>query len=249
VSVGGFETGAIAEIHAAKRHARLPFLELADDNTFLNRAWSREFLRAVAREDIRWFTETDVSIADDPELCDLLAAGGCRQVLIGLESPRADDLAGVDPAGWKRRTAPRYRRAIDALQSRGVGVNGCFVLGLDAHTPDVFPAVLDFVRASGLAEAQYTVLTPFPGTPLHARLRREGRLPAERFWDRCTLFDVNFRPARMGVAELEAGLRWLMRETYARAETTRRVKGFVAQRRPGICGVALPPPSVSLRAG
>lgn len=223
----------IAEIRAAKRHARLPFFELADDNTFLHRAWSREFLRAVAREDIRWFTETDVSVADDPELCDLLAASGCRQVLIGFESPQADELAGVDPAGWKRRTASQYRRAIDVLQSRGVSVNGCFVLGLDAHTPEVFPAVLEFVRSSGLAEVQYTVLTPFPGTPLHARLRREGRLPAERFWDRCTLFDVAYRPARMSVAELEAGLRWLMRETYAREETARRARGFVAVARAG----------------
>jgi radical SAM superfamily enzyme YgiQ (UPF0313 family) len=63
----------------------------------------------------------------------------------------------------------------------GVSVNCCFILGLDAHTPDVFADVLDFVRASGLAEVQYTVLTPFPGTPLYARLRREGRLLAERF--------------------------------------------------------------------
>ena len=58
------------------------------------------------------------------------------------------------------------------------------------------------VRSSGLAEVQVTVLTPFPSTPLYARLRRDGRLLTERFWVRCTLFDVNFRPARMTVEEL-----------------------------------------------
>ncbi len=120
---------------------------------------------------------------------------------------------------------------IDTLQSRGVSVNGCFILGLDAHTPDVFGEVLEFVRSSGLAEVQYTVLTPFPGTPLHARLRREGRLLEERFWDRCTLFDVTFVPKRMTVEELETGLRWLFRETYTRQETEARLLRFVAQRR------------------
>jgi hypothetical protein len=45
-------------------------------------------------------------------------------------------------------------------------------------------AGLDFVRASGLAEVQCTVLTPFPGTPRYAGLRREGRLLVERFWYR-----------------------------------------------------------------
>ena len=221
----------IAEIRAARRHVAEPFFELADDNTFLDRRWADEFLRAVTPEGIRYFTETDASVADDPTLCDRLAASGCRQLLIGFESPWADDLAGLDPAEWKRRRAPRLRRVIDTLQTRGVSVNGCFILGLDSHTPDVFPAVLEFVRSSGLAEVQYTVLTPFPGTPLHARLRREGRLLQERFWDRCTLFDVTFTPKRMTVAELEAGLRWLFRETYSKAETEARIQGFVAQRR------------------
>ena len=221
----------MAEIRAARRHVTEPFFELADDNTFLDRRWAEEFLRAVTPEGIRYFTETDASVADDPGLCDRLAASGCRQLLIGFESPRAADLAGLDPTDWKRRQAPRLRRVVDTLQSRGVSVNGCFILGLDAHTPDVFADVLDFVRSSGLAEVQYTVLTPFPGTPLYARLRREGRLLTERFWDRCTLFDVTYVPKRMSVAELEAGLRWLFTETYTRRETEARLQSFVAQRR------------------
>jgi radical SAM superfamily enzyme YgiQ (UPF0313 family) len=122
---------------------------------------------------------------------------------------------------------------IDTLQSRGVSVNGCFILGLDNHTPEVFPQVLEFVRSSGLAEAQFTVLTPFPGTPLHARLKREGRLLRDRYWDRCTLFDVNFRPARMSVEELEAGMRWLFREAYSAEETLARQRSFVRQARAG----------------
>jgi radical SAM superfamily enzyme YgiQ (UPF0313 family) len=221
----------ITEIRAARGFVAEPFFELADDNTFLDRRWTEAFLRAVAPEGIRYFTETDASVADDPVLCDRLAASGCRQLLIGFESPRADDLAGLDPADWKRRRAPHFRRVIDTLQSRGVSVNGCFILGLDAHTPDVFAGVLEFVRTSGLAEVQYTVLTPFPGTPLHARLRREGRLLRERFWDRCTLFDVTFVPKRMSAEELESGLRWLFEETYNRPATEARLQSFVAQRR------------------
>jgi radical SAM superfamily enzyme YgiQ (UPF0313 family) len=221
----------IAEIRAARAHAPEPFFELADDNTFLDRRWTDEFLRAVTPEGIQYFTETDASVADDPALCDRLAASGCRQVLIGFESPRAGDLSGIDPVDWKRRRTSGLRKVIDTLQSRGVSVNGCFILGLDAHTPDVFPEVLEFVRTSGLAEVQYTVLTPFPGTPLHARLRREGRLLQERYWDRCTLFDVTFVPKRMTVEELEAGLRWLFQETYTRVATEARIQGFVAQRR------------------
>jgi len=221
----------LEEIRAAKQGGGQTFFEFADDNTFLNHAWSREFLRALIPEQLRWFTETDASVADDLELCDLLAEAGCRQLLIGFESPRAGDLGGIDPVDWKRRVAPEATRVVDVLQSRGVSVNGCFILGLDTHTPDIFPAIRDFVRSSGLAEVQVTVLTPFPGTPLYARLRREGRLLTERFWDRCTLFDVNHRPARMTVEELESGLRWLFRELYSKEETAGRVRTFVRHAR------------------
>jgi radical SAM superfamily enzyme YgiQ (UPF0313 family) len=218
---------AIAEIRAARDVRQQPFFELADDNTFVNKKWGREFLRAVAPLEIRWFTETDISIADDDELLDLLADSGCRQVLIGLESPDPEGLEALDPHNWKKQRAGQYLRAIDRIQSRGVSVNGCFILGLDSHTPDIFETVRDFVKSSGLLEVQVTVQTPFPGTPLYRRLQREGRLLAERFWDRCTLFDVNFRPKQMSVDDLESGLRWLFAEIYNEREFINRKRQYM----------------------
>lgn len=217
----------VAEIRAALATRRQPFFELADDNTFVNKKWSKAFLRAIEPLDIRWFTETDISVADDDELLELLVASGCRQVLVGLESPDTDGLEGLDPHNWKRQRAGRYLDAIDRIQSRGITVNGCFILGLDSHTPDIFEMVRDFVRESGLLEVQVTVQTPFPGTPLYRRLHREGRLLAERFWDRCTLFDVNYRPKHMTVEELEGGLRWLFSELYNKREFIRRKRNYM----------------------
>ena len=43
----------MAEIREARRHVTEPFFELADDNTFLDRRWAEEFLRAVTPEGIR----------------------------------------------------------------------------------------------------------------------------------------------------------------------------------------------------
>jgi radical SAM superfamily enzyme YgiQ (UPF0313 family) len=204
-----------------------PFLELADDNTFVNKRWAKEFLREMCRRDIRWFTETDVSVADDPELLDLLADSGCRQVLIGFESIFSDSLDGLDRANWKRKRMDDYRRAIDAIQSRGVTVNGCFILGLDGDTPDSFPAIRDFVLESGLLESQITVLTPFPGTRLYERLKAEGRLLQGEYWDRCTLFDVNFVPKRMSARDLEEGLLYLFAELYNEEVYRRRQRHYM----------------------
>ena len=222
----------IAEIQRIKQLWPRPFIEFADDNSFVNKKHSKNLMRALACEGVRWFTETDVSVADDDELLGLMRDSGCEQVLIGLESPSAADLHGVEQAAnWKARQVDQYLTAIERIQSRGITVNGCFVLGLDRAGPDSFDAIWRFVRESGLFEVQITVQTPFPGTPLYDRLRREGRLLYEDAWERCTLFDVTFQPTDMTVAELEAGLRDLGARLYSAESTRERRRKFFTDRR------------------
>jgi radical SAM superfamily enzyme YgiQ (UPF0313 family) len=115
-------------------------------------------------------------------------------------------------------------------------VNGCFILGLDAHGPDIFERVLDFASAVPLFEVQITILTAFPGTPLYDRLLAEGRVLEPERWDLCTLFDVNHQPKGMSVQELRAGMRWLSTHLYNREalEVRRRpfFEGLKRRRRP-----------------
>ena len=220
------------EIHAIQSLWKRPFIEFADDNTFVNRAHSRDLMRALAKEGIRWFTESDVSVADDLELLDLMKDAGCAEVLIGLEGTSFSALDGVEQqSNWKAKRVDRYLGAVRAIQDRGIRVNGCFVLGLDGMGPESFEGVWDFVRASGLYDVQITVQTAFPGTPLYARLQREGRLLREEAWELCTLFDVNFRPSHMTVAELESGFRQLAALIYSEEATQERRERFRANYR------------------
>lgn len=220
----------IRDIRAVKAIRRRPFIELADDNTFVDHAWGRELCAALAPERVKWFTETDISVADDGELLRLLRAARCRQLLIGLESTGAEDLTGVElRADFKRRRAADYIDAVRRIQSAGVTVNGCFVLGLDHQGPDIFQRVLDFALEVPLFEVQVTVMTAFPGTPLHQRLLAEDRIIEPGRWDLCTLFDVNFRPARMTVDQLREGFRWLVERLYSPACVAVRRRGFLEQ--------------------
>jgi radical SAM superfamily enzyme YgiQ (UPF0313 family) len=204
-----------------------PFLEFADDNTFVDHEWGRELCLRLAPLELKWFTETDVSVGDDPELLEAIAGSGCRQLLIGLESPSASALRGVElNADFKARRARDYEASIDAIQSHGVTVNGCFVLGLDSHGPGIFEEVLDFAERNALWEVQVTVLTAFPGTPLHARLLAEGRILQPGRWELCTLFDVNFQPAGMTPEQLRAGIRWLSERLYSKEALKRRRSDF-----------------------
>jgi len=204
-----------------------PFIEFADDNALVNRSYWKELLTRVRAKRLRWFAETDLSVARDPELLDLMRQSGCAQVLIGLESPVEEGLAGLELASdWKRKRFPDYRDAIREIQSHGITVNGCFVIGLDGHTPDIFDQVFEFVRDSGLYEVQITILTPFPGTPLYDRLLNDGRMLEPQAWNRCTLFDLNFRPAGMSPEELVDGFKRLSVRLYSEEFTQLRRSRF-----------------------
>ena len=207
----------IAEIRRIKELWPNPFIEFADDNSFVLRPHYKELLRAMKGERVKWFTETDVSVAEDEELLELMRESGCRQVLIGLESPVARGLDGIElRRNWKLGRLPDYEAAIHRIQSHGITVDGCFVLGLDGHTEQIFDDVYAFVERSGLYEVQITVMTAFPGTPLYDRLRREGRILEDGAWDKCTLFDVNFQPTGMSPERLQWGLVDLGRRLYDR---------------------------------
>ncbi|MEO5617410.1 MAG: DUF4070 domain-containing protein, partial [Candidatus Eisenbacteria bacterium] len=211
-----------------------PFIEFADDNSFVKRPHAKELMLALRGEGLKWFTEADVSLADDEELLELMRESGCRQVLLGLESPAAPGLDGIEMrANWKLKKQPRYEEVVQRIQSHGITVNGCFVLGLDGHDETVFDQVYDFVERSGLYEVQITVLTPFPGTPLYARLQREGRLIEDGAWERCTLFDVNFVPKGMSAEQLQWGLVDLGKRLYDRDFIQSRRERFFRQLRAG----------------
>jgi radical SAM superfamily enzyme YgiQ (UPF0313 family) len=193
-----------------------PFLEFADDNSFVNKAYWKRLLPELARRRVRWFTETDISVADDPELLDLMRESGCAEVLIGLESPDPTGLPRLElRSDFKRRRQPNALEAVRCIQSHGIRVNGCFIVGLDGHTPAVFDAIYDFVDQAALFDAQITLPTPFPGTPMYARLEAQGRLTHPGQWDRCTLFDLNFEPSPMTSDQLREGFRALMSRLYA----------------------------------
>jgi radical SAM superfamily enzyme YgiQ (UPF0313 family) len=219
----------MAELREIRRIWPKPFIEFADDNSFVHKEHSKRLLRELGKEPVRWFTEADVRVADDPELLGLMRDAGCQQVLIGFESPSNGGLEGIElKANWKMRQLERYKTAIDRIQSHGITVNGCFILGLDGDTPEIFDNVLRFVRESNLYEVQITFMTPFPGTPLYHRLKREGRLLREGAWELCTLFDINFAPSRMSVDELQTGFLSLAKQLYSAEETKERRGKFKA---------------------
>ncbi len=193
-----------------------PFIEFADDNSFINKAYWKQLLPELRKRRIKWFTETDLSVAEDHELLKMMRDSGCAQVLIGFESPTWKPLGGLElNVNWKQNRFALYKSAIRTIQSHGITVNGCFVLGLDGQTTEVFNDIYNFVLTAELYEVQITILTPFPGTVLYERLKKSHRLIEPTNWKKCTLFDLNFHPLGMTEKELRKGFHSLTKKLYS----------------------------------
>jgi radical SAM superfamily enzyme YgiQ (UPF0313 family) len=101
------------------------------------------------------------------------------------------------------------------LHSYGIAVLAGIMLGLDQDGPDVFERTLEAATRIGIDSATISIVVPFPGTRLFARLEGEGRI-LTRDWEKYNgKTDVVFRPRLMTPDQLQAGFEWTRREFYS----------------------------------
>ena len=95
---------------------------------------------------------------------------------------------------------------------------------MTASSEDTFDEAAEFAIDNRFYLAAFNHLTPFPGTPLFARLQREGRLIYERWWldERYRYNGIPFQPAAMEPDDIRQGCLRARRRFYAWRSMLRR---------------------------
>jgi radical SAM superfamily enzyme YgiQ (UPF0313 family) len=175
---------------------------LWDDNIAGDIEYAKALFRALAPYGKWWSSQASVHAADDDEFLELAARSGCKQLFIGLESVSQ---ASVNEVSKAFNRVEDYARAIERIHSHGISVQVGIVFGFDHDTEAVFGETLDFLETTGVQNATFNILTPFPGTRLYARLEAEGRI-LTRDWSKYNgRADVVFQPRTMSPEALLAG--------------------------------------------
>lgn len=172
-----------------------------DLNLISDRNYARELFTALVPLNVRWFGLSTSLIGRDPELMELMARSGCTGLLIGFETISRSSLSDIRK---KFNDPDLYAALIADLHRLGISIQGCFVFGNDHDAESTFDDTVDFVLRTGIDLPRFALLTPFPGTPLHLRLAREGRL-LHRNWDLYDGQHVVFQPKSMTVSALQEG--------------------------------------------
>jgi radical SAM superfamily enzyme YgiQ (UPF0313 family) len=195
-------------------------LIFVDLNLIADREHAMALFEGLVPLGIEWYGLSTVLIADDPPLLELAARSGCRGLLIGFESLDTTNLRGSSKV-FNRPT--QYADVVARLHQHRIAVYGCFVFGFDQDTPDVFLETARFAVDAGIDLPRFAISTPFPGTPLHHRLAREGRI-LTRNWELYDGQHVVFQPARMSVTELQDGTERAWRYAYSVPSILRRLR-------------------------
>jgi radical SAM superfamily enzyme YgiQ (UPF0313 family) len=193
---------------------------LWDDDIAGDVEHAKSLFRALAPHWKWWSSQASVSVADDEELLELAARSGCKQLFIGLESVSQ---ASLDEVAKARNRVDGYARALERIHAHGIAVQAGIVFGFDNDGGTIFEETLDFLEATGVQNATFNILTPFPGTRLFERLEAEGRI-LTRDWSKYNgREDVVFLPRNMSPEALLAGYRYANRRFYSCRSVCRRV--------------------------
>jgi radical SAM superfamily enzyme YgiQ (UPF0313 family) len=215
----------VEEIKFIKSVNRNPRISFADDNMFVNKDYSKALLEKMIPLNIRWFAQTDISVAGDGELLNLLKKSGCSILFIGFESLSEDELKKTNKNKWKANKVKYYNEYIHRIQSMGIGIFGAFMIGFDSDDAKSISHTCDFIKESRIYAPQISVLTPYPGCALREQLAGQNRI-LDRDWDYYTGLDVTFTPNKMSVEDLQKQLVISLRSIYNKEHLENNIRYF-----------------------
>jgi anaerobic magnesium-protoporphyrin IX monomethyl ester cyclase len=144
-----------------------------------------------------WWTFSRVdTIVRNPGMVASLAAAGCIMVYMGIESGSDDTLNSL---GKETKSTDLFQ-AVDILRRNGIESYGSYIIGnLDECAADV-EKTIDLSIRLDTNIAQFTILTPYPGTRLYEQIKDRIFCRRWKFYD---ALHVVFRHPRINRFHLQ----------------------------------------------
>ncbi|KYK20287.1 hypothetical protein AYK25_09095 [Thermoplasmatales archaeon SM1-50] len=206
----------ISEINAIPQKT----LMFYDTSLTIDPLYTKELFKQMKGLRKKFFCNGNVDVlANDPELVRLSKEAGCIAWLVGFESICQHTLEII---GKKTNMVDEYGQAVRNIHTNRMAVIGDFIFGFDNDTPDVFTKTLQAIQDLQIDVADFSILTPFPGTPLFQKLDSEKRI-LTKDWRYYNMGHVTFKPKQMTSEELRKGVQQMYREFYSPLSIIKRI--------------------------
>ena len=191
-----------------------------DASLTIDSSYTKELFRKMKGLHKKFVCNGNVDVlARDVELVRLSKEAGCVAWLIGFESINQKTLNTV---GKKTNRIDEYAKAIENIHKNRMAVVGDFIFGFDTDSSAVFDETLKEITKLKIDVADFSILTPFPGTPLYKKLDDDKRI-LTREWKFYNMKNVVFKPKHMTPEELLQGVQKMYTKFYTFSYSMKRI--------------------------
>lgn len=179
-----------------------------------------ELMRRKLDQKCVWLSETRADRLDE-DTCRLMYAGGCRRVLLGIESGVDLLLGNVN----KNLTTEKVRWGVNNARKAGLQTVGLFMIGLPGETPEMTRETIEFAVDLDLDFAKFAITVPFPGSKLFEDQWQKTLFRDD--WENYTTFNPDpdrliYHPEGYDPELLIKMQSWAHKRFYVRMEQVRR---------------------------
>lgn len=187
-------------------------IAFTDDEFTLGKRFIDAFLKELSsrRLDISFSCGSRVDTIDK-EMMMQLKKHGCSALYFGVESGSQESINRIG----KKITLERAEKVFQWAKETKVSHVGSFVLGFPWESINDMKNTVKFAIKLRPTYAQFTIATPYPGTPLYMEAEQEG-LIEDRNWDHYTTLNAVMRGYRFTREEAQRMLQWAYIKYYAR---------------------------------
>lgn len=155
-----------------------------------------------------------------------MAEAGCSKIHYGIETGDPDMMVRVD----KEASIEQVRNAVTWCHEAGMMAKGYFMIGLPGETEETARRTIEMACELPLAEAMFSLTTPFPGTAMWEDIKdRFDGIPRKELFKRASYYygTRNVSEPMFNMSQLPMGR---LIELVDEAEYAFRTRGYMARR-------------------
>lgn len=134
-------------------------------------AFCEELTRRGLHRRIVWSCTTRAEVMCEEAILAMRQAG-CVSINFGIESGVPELLDAVK----KRTNLDKVRQIVRFCRQQGLVVSAGFIFGFPGESRAMSQQTLDFAKSLDLHFAQFSIMVPYPGTPMYTQLIASGEL-------------------------------------------------------------------------
>jgi len=153
-----------------------------DDTFTLDQKRAERICDGIIKQgwDISWGASSRVDTLSK-KLVEKMKRAGCWILFLGIESGTREILDAVR----KRITIEQVKKAVKIVKDAEIQVLGSFITGFPQDTIGTIKETINFAKSLDIDYAEFSILTPYPGTPIYDYAKENNLLLTEN-WSKYT---------------------------------------------------------------